>query len=429
MEDEAGLSTDQDGDGICDFDEFWRGLHSEYDNTDTDGDQVSDYNEVRSYTFSNENDPSARRRAIIDRDPDVDGDRTRAEGDCDTDDDGDHDGGENINDNHTTDEGETDPFVARNHAIELSFSRATKQYLIGEDVEISGGSLHADTDYPILVQAAKMNRGDRFADAKIRTNGSGMLTNVKVHTCREVGERFLHIDIAKDHTFNLLGSDDEEASDCTDCDRVLSFSCIRLHGCLIPDPRDDGRNVLTGLPEEIEDYNDLISMDIRDRDRLTIELQLDAPFTLDSRSTLYLEFSSEIGSAGRADWPASMRDLYVGLVIEVHTGTVRWYLFDPGRFGAGGDAGTEVTPPRDDLFGFHLTGDDTAIYLHNPDTRFHLSHDGELITIDFADLTGVRVRTEQEGYEGAITDSIPNLDTSGVDPLWTFVPLRGECPE
>lgn len=99
--DEAGVSTDSDGDGIVDFDETQR-FGSLSANEDSDGDGIHDKTEVRAYVFGNS--PY--------KGPDVDGDGARSEMDTDSDDGGILDGDEDVNADGNVDADEIDPFYA-----------------------------------------------------------------------------------------------------------------------------------------------------------------------------------------------------------------------------------------------------------------------------------------------------------------------------
>ncbi len=153
---EPTVTKDTDGDGIVDFDEGYpdypadrpRRFQCAFNTADTDSDDVGDKQEIRAYTFYNIDHP-AKTNNSLDL-PDIDRDGLRAELDCDSDNDGDYDGGEDINGNGITLEaGETDPFDCSDHDVRFATDRPL--YTTADFVTVTGGTLHADTQYTFYV--------------------------------------------------------------------------------------------------------------------------------------------------------------------------------------------------------------------------------------------------------------------------------------
>jgi len=104
--DEAGISSDADGDGIMDWDEQNR-FHTQVGAPDSDGDGVRDKQDMRAYVFNPTNNDYMLRAA------DYDHDGLRKELDPDNDNGGSPDGCEDANHNGKLDPGETSNFDAR----------------------------------------------------------------------------------------------------------------------------------------------------------------------------------------------------------------------------------------------------------------------------------------------------------------------------
>ena len=105
--DEAGISSDADGDNIMDWDEQNR-FHTQVGAPDTDGDGVPDKQDLREYVFNT----AGKYRTAKDPQstPDYDGDGLRKELDLDNDGGGSPDGCEDANHDGKLDPGETSNF-------------------------------------------------------------------------------------------------------------------------------------------------------------------------------------------------------------------------------------------------------------------------------------------------------------------------------
>jgi len=108
-EQEVVMDIDIDEDGIIGFDEDYR-FCSVFFNADTDEDGVPDKQEIRSYTFHDQDFGGHNNDALTF--PDIDDDGKRAECDCDSDNGGMIDGWEDANQNGVYEPGETDVYFA-----------------------------------------------------------------------------------------------------------------------------------------------------------------------------------------------------------------------------------------------------------------------------------------------------------------------------
>lgn len=156
---DANVATDDDGDGVVNFDEqhpdpasgqVARTFCSLHNDPDTEDDEVWDKEEIRSYTFHDGDHAGHNNDALLF--PDGDGDGLRQECDCDGDNDSDFDGGEDINgDGHNPVGGLETCEYNPDHLINCGVVLFPGPVLCTEDVYLFGMTYHQFSWYPYEV--------------------------------------------------------------------------------------------------------------------------------------------------------------------------------------------------------------------------------------------------------------------------------------
>ena len=232
IDQESGVTTDTDGDGVMDFDEQdVRNFHSVKNDVDTDDDEVNDKQEIKNYTHhdratyhpGHDNNP-------LDF-PDLDNDGLRAENDCDSDNDSDFDGGEDIDgDGHNPvpDAGnvcdrETCQFDAGEFCIKVAVDKDT--YLLGEPVYLvdqhytrETHTYHSNSTYNYELGNNCPTKADGSAlahNGSFNTNAGGHAIRKRVDYCLFPGQRYLTVDVLDDNIYST--PDNLDPQTCWTC--------------------------------------------------------------------------------------------------------------------------------------------------------------------------------------------------------------------
>ncbi len=205
---EASVTTDTDGDGVMDFDETTRTLHSFPNDTDSDDDEVLDKDEIRNYTFHDIYHPGHENDALSFSD--WDGDGLRSEADCDSDNDSDFDGGEDIDGNgHNPDQWETCMFRPADFEITVNVDKDI--YYVGEPVYIVDNKSRRTRSYhrwslywyelgpgcPAKADGDPIGHSNFFG-----TSMSGRAFTSYVHDCPAAGDWYLYVDVLSDGLYS-----------------------------------------------------------------------------------------------------------------------------------------------------------------------------------------------------------------------------------
>lgn len=263
---DATLDDAGDGDGVVGFDEVVR-FGTDPHHADTDRDQVSDREEVHSYTFPLG--PST----LLSRPPDLDLDLLRAELDCDSDTSAnvlggwsdDHDGGEDLDGDGGHGEpagvgaGETDVFdpLSTDQALALSATSV----LLGEEVRLVGGTLHADFAYDTETFACPgIPPGTPIGGPPFGTGPTGHGDDL-VFVCERAGCFITYLDVTNDGIW--LHPD-------RGCDLSFPFEC---QPCDHPDDTGDDYEDPTGEnPEDPIAIPDIAMLTNRALDSLDFDV-------------------------------------------------------------------------------------------------------------------------------------------------------------
>lgn len=210
---ESTMNSDIDKDGVIDFDEELR-FCSVKDNPDTDKDCIPDKQEIRSYTFHNEDFGAHNNDALTFPDKDLDG--KRAECDRDSDDGGVIDGQEDTNQNGVYEPGETDVYFAPDDLFPLwDFVKPFPDEY--EMVHINGENFKTNTtfNYAIVYECgALLNDYPINPSGSFTTDDNGIFFNHPVGSFPE-GFYEIIIDVNNNSIF------DEECSDLRKCFEVM----------------------------------------------------------------------------------------------------------------------------------------------------------------------------------------------------------------
>jgi len=213
---EGSVTKDSDGDGVMDFDEENR-FNTDKNNVDSDKDEVNDKEEIRSYTFHDE-DTRGGTGGGHDNDaldfPDIDGDGLRAELDCDSDNDGDFDGGEDINGNGVALDGlmETDVYnceeIEREIGIETYIYTGVLDGVEGEAVSdsppiyLSGGTFHQNSTYSYWITSEPLADGDTIGrSGNVTTDDGGAIIEENIGVFQP-GNHTVVVDVLGDSLYS-----------------------------------------------------------------------------------------------------------------------------------------------------------------------------------------------------------------------------------
>ncbi len=418
--DPAGLDSDTDDDGICDFDEdvlAARGrLCSDPTLPDSDFDELGDLEEVRAYTFGRGLETVATcldPTGIFARpcfDPDEDGLRGECDPDGDADDD--PDGAEDLDGDGALGAGETDPLDPNDN--DLALDTDAPRYLVGEAPIIVGGTLHAATSYEVAttrcVDALAPNDTLPAPTVSIATDAAGAVTSGELEVCTRPGCYTSHVDAVHDGIF-------------ASPDVALTWACL----CDLPDPdgsstpgdvTDDSGGGSLPLGEGILDIRGVETLyyhDALETELLEVRMQTAVLGTGEIAEPAVELLLRVEGDPGANLIDPTTPDYTEGALLWVQvtlrsaplSNTVVWRVFDD----AVTDTWQLVSSPSLDII--YLDGVFSALRSAN-DIFFTLPAVVELPSLGALEVSGVRVvsRSETLTYRDLAPDTLgDHLDT------------------